>query len=62
MEEEEEEVVDPKPAIENSCKPRCVKQLLTYEVIGLNFIYLFHVLRRSNFTYFQGSPKYFLQV
>lgn len=37
VEEEEEEVVDPKPAIENSCKPRCVKQLLTYEVIGLQF-------------------------
>lgn len=37
--EDEEEVVDPKPAIENSCKPRCVKQLLTYEVIGLQLFY-----------------------
>lgn len=31
-EAEEEEVVDPKPEVEDSCKPRCVKQLLSYEV------------------------------
>jgi len=31
-EEEEEEPVDPKPEVEESCKPRCVKQLLAYQV------------------------------
>eukprot|EP00897_Mesotaenium_endlicherianum_P001552 jgi/Mesen1/1424/ME001303S00471 len=30
-EEEEDEPVDSKPEIEESCKPRCVKQLLAYE-------------------------------
>jgi ubiquinol-cytochrome c reductase subunit 6 len=30
-EEEEEEPVDPKPEVEESCKPRCVKQLLAYQ-------------------------------
>ena len=31
-EEAEEEVVDPKPDIEASCKPKCVKQLLSLQV------------------------------
>ena len=31
-EAEEAEVVDPKTEIEDSCKPRCVKQLISYEV------------------------------
>lgn len=31
-EEEEEELVDPKAEIENSCKPKCVKQLLALQV------------------------------
>ncbi|KAG0618213.1 hypothetical protein M758_4G046900 [Ceratodon purpureus] len=31
-EEEEEEVHDPKPELENSCKPKCVKQLLALQV------------------------------
>lgn len=33
-EEEEEEVVDPKAEIEESCKPKCVKQLLALQVRG----------------------------
>ena len=31
-EEEEEELVDPKVEIEESCKPKCVKQLLVLQV------------------------------
>lgn len=31
VEEEVVEAMDPKPEIEDSCKPRCVKQLISYE-------------------------------
>lgn len=37
--EEEVEAVDPKPEVEDSCKPRCVKQLISYELnIGTFFL------------------------
>lgn len=35
VEEEVVEAMDPKPEIEDSCKPRCVKQLISYEVWDL---------------------------
>ena len=33
----DDEPVDPKPEVEESCKPKCVKQLLAYQVRAVGF-------------------------
>jgi len=45
-EDEELEPVDTKPECEASCKPRCVKQLLAYEV---SKCFIYHNKKSNDF-------------
>lgn len=42
----DEEVVCPKPELEERCKPRCVKYLLEYEV-NVMALFLWHIAMRG---------------